>query len=177
VPVHPDPGERAAVALPPLDARARQRAEDQGWDVDLLDPEDPDERSILIRLAHAKLDDAISEGRDEVTIDGWPINPRLHLTVHEIVATQIIDGDPPEAFATATRLLDSGREHHEVLHMLGWVVSEQIWAATHEQRISGRDEHVRALAALPGSYDELASPSRTPGSDRRHAHGARRRRR
>lgn len=151
---------RLRLALPPLDTRARRRAEDDGWDINLLDPGDPDERAVLIRLAHPDLDEAIDDGHDEVTIGGQSMNPRLHLLVHETVATQIVDDDPPEVFATAKRLLGLGRDQHEVLHMLGTVVSTQIWTATHEQRRYSREEHIEALDALPDSWDEMAGPRR-----------------
>lgn len=157
-----------ATAMPPLDAAARRRAEEQGWDLRLLDPEDADERSLLIRLAHPELDDAISQGRDEIDIGGEPMNPRLHLTIHEIVAAQIIDDDPPEALATAARLLELGRDHHEVLHMLGSVVTQQIWTVTHEHLPYRREEHVAALAALPGSWDAQIRPRARVTRSRRH---------
>jgi len=141
---------RIAVALPPLDAAARQRAEAGEWHLDLLDPQDPDERAVLIRLAHPDLDDAIEDRRETVVVGGETMNPRLHLAIHEVVATQIIDGDPPEVFQTAERLIALGLDHHEVLHMLGFCVSGQIWSALHDQREYSHEEHVRALAALPG---------------------------
>ena len=96
-----DAGARVAVAIPPLDAHARKRALAQDWHLSLLDPNDPDERLVLIRLAHPTLDDAIERGDDELIVDGRVMNPRVHLVIHEVVATQIIDGDPPEMFETA----------------------------------------------------------------------------
>ena len=96
-----DSGARIAAAIPPLDAHARKRALAQDWHLSLLDPNDPDERSVLIRLAHPTLDDAIERGDDELIVDGRVMNPRVHLVIHEVVATQIIDGDPPEMFETA----------------------------------------------------------------------------
>jgi hypothetical protein len=177
MPREPDLKARIAVALPPLDARARERAAAQDWDPRQLDPEDPDERSVLIRLAHPDLDDAIEDGRDELIVGGAPMNPRLHLAIHEVVAAQIIDDDPPEAFATAQRLLELGRDPHEVLHMLGSAVTEQIWAATHEQRLYAREEHVRALAALPGSWDKQFPPAGAQRPHPGHARRAQRRRR
>ena len=152
---------RITVALPPLDERARERAAEQDWDLTRLDPQDPDERSVLIRLAHPDLDDAIDNGHDELVVDGTPMNPRLHLAIHEVVAAQIIDNDPPEVLATAQRLLALGRDTHEVLHMLGSAVTEQIWTATHEQRSYDRGEHMRALTALPGSWDSRFAPRLT----------------
>lgn len=157
--------------MPPLDARARQRAEEQDWELSLLDPDDSDERTILIRLAHPDLDEAIRAGLEEVVVGGEPMNPRLHLALHEVVATQVIDDDPPEAFATLRRLVALGRDRHEALHMLGFAVSAQLWAATHQRRPFDREEHVRALDALPGSWDEVAVGS----AGTRHAAGPRRR--
>jgi hypothetical protein len=166
---------RLDLALPPIDAAARQRAADQGWDLAYLSPDDPDERSVLIRLAHPDLDEAVREGRETVLVGGEEMNPRLHFAIHEVVATQIIDSDPPEVFATAQRLLADGRDHHEVLHMLGFVVSGQLWGATHERREYGRAEHVAALAALPRSFDEAFS--RPPNRAARRAEARRRPRR
>ena len=98
-------------------------------------------------------------------------NPRLHLTIHEIAATQIIDGDPPETAMTAQRLRELGRDRHESLHMIMSTLTPQIW-----QAMSGRpyspEQQLAALAALPGSWDrELARtrqrPRRPRGDDRR----------
>src|SRR5437868_12476433 len=80
-----------------------------------LDPTDPDERALLIRAAHPELDPAA----ETVQVDDGEINPRLHLTIHEIVANQIIDETPPEVWATAQRLRRLGYGRHEILHMLG----------------------------------------------------------
>jgi hypothetical protein len=156
MPRPPDLEARIAAALPPIDTRARRRAADQEWELTLLDRLDPDERALLIRLAHPEFDDAIERGDDEAVVGGAPINPSLHVTIHEIVAAQVIDGDPPEAFETAQRLLALGRDPHEVLHMLGSAMVPQLWAATHAAQAYSRIEHVKALAALPGSWDEQA---------------------
>jgi len=150
---------RIAAAIPPLDAEARARAVAQDWNLSLLDPTDPDERLVLIRLAHPALDDAIERGDDELIVDGLVMNPRLHLVIHEVVATQIIDGDPPKMFETAARLIADGRDRHDVLHMLGSTVSGQIWSATHDGRPFDRAAHIAALAALPGSWDAMARPA------------------
>ncbi len=76
------------------------------------------------------------------------MNPRLHFAIHEVVATQIMDGDLLEAFETAERLLGLGRDHHEVLHMLGFCPSSQIWSVMQDQREYGREgARPRACAA------------------------------
>lgn len=172
-----DVDARVIAALPPLDARARERAAAQDWELELLDPLDADERSLLIRLAHPDCDEAIEEGRDEIVVGGERINPRMHLIVHEVVATQIIDDDPPEAFTTVQRLIGLGRDPHEVLHMLGGAVTAQIWGSLREQRPHDQAEYLRALAALPGSWDRLAAgtPARPPRPHARRGRGGRRR--
>ena len=81
------------------------------------------------------------------------MNPRLHLTMHEIVATQLWDDSPPEVWDTAVRLLDVGYERHEILHMLARPVSEQMWGALHDERPYDHERHVAALTALPGSWE------------------------
>jgi hypothetical protein len=53
----------------------------------------------------------------------------------------------------AKRLLDSGYERHEILHMLGGPVAEQVWEAWHDERAYDRDAHVAALQALPESWE------------------------
>jgi hypothetical protein len=63
-------------------------------------------------------------------------------------------------FETAKRLLADGRDQQEVLHMLASTVAGLICAATHDQRAYDRSEHVAALAALPGSWDQLAASAR-----------------
>jgi hypothetical protein len=74
--------------------------------------------------------------------------------MHEIVATQLWDGDPPEVWATAARLLESGYERHEILHMLAAPVAQQVWGTLHEERPYDRALHVAALHALPGSWEQ-----------------------
>ena len=175
-PGEPSLEERLAVALPPLTDRGRRRAVDEGWHLELLDARDPDEREALIRLAHPDLDDAIEEGVEELRVNGVPMNPRLHLAIHEMVATQIIDGDPPEVFETARRLLALGRDPHVVLHMLASVASTQIWMALHERQEFQREDHLAALAALPESWDEQARPKPARSGDRSSASRRRRRR-
>ncbi len=114
---------------------------------------DPDVRSVALRHEHPEFEQALKEGRREIEgVDG-PMNPRLHLAMHEIVATQLWDDSPSEVWDTAARLLDAGYERHEILHMLGRLVSDQVWEALHDERPYDRERHVAALHALPGSWE------------------------
>ena len=113
---------------------------------------DPDVRSVVIRHEHPEFEQALKEHRGEIELKDEPMNPRLHLTMHEVVATQLWDDSPPEVWDTAQRLLDAGYERHEILHMLAGSVVEQIWEALHDGRPYDRDRHMAALQALPGSW-------------------------
>jgi hypothetical protein len=122
-------------------------------DMRLDDLADPDARSFVIRHEHPEFEEAFQDDLDEIDLGNGPINPRLHLAMHEIVATQLWDGDPPEVWETAVRLVEAGYERHEIMHMLSRPVSEQVWAALHDQRPYDRERHVAALRALPGSWE------------------------
>jgi hypothetical protein len=142
-------------------------------DPELLDPADPDDRALLISAAHPELDTAL----ETVIVDGREMNPRLHLTIHEIVATQLADDNPPEVWATAQRLRRLGYGRHEILHMLGAAMTPQLWAALHEQREYDIDAHRAALAALPDSWerDRPGGPA-PPAARAAHAAAAGKRR-
>jgi hypothetical protein len=161
-----DEGERRRfVADPDVLAALDMRADDLA---------DPDARSYVIRQEHPEFDDAFHEGLEEVDLGYGPINTRLHLAMHEIVATQLWDGDPPEVWETALRLRDDGYERHEVLHMLGRTMSDQIWAAFHDEQPYDRERHIAELRALPGSWERERSAL---GATRRHAEPPKRTRR
>ena len=64
---------------------------------------DPDVRSVVIRHEHPEFEDAVKEHLYEIDLGDGPMNPRLHLAMHEIVATQLWDNSPP-ALETAVRL-------------------------------------------------------------------------
>jgi hypothetical protein len=142
----------------------------------LEDLSDPDMRALAIRADHPELEQALDEGLDEVTINGQPISIRLHLAMHEIIANQLTDGEPPEVLETATRLLSAGYDRHEIIHMLAAPLAEQIFATVARSAAFDRERHLAALAALPESW-ERQRPQRTVDRvDPHRQHPARRRR-
>ena len=126
-------------------------------DPTLLDPGDEDDRALLVRAQHPDLARAIDEGHDEIVVDGEPMNPRLHLAIHEVVAAQLWSGEPPEARRVADRLLSAGYDRHEVLHLICAAVNEEIWAALVAGAPADQARYVAALAALPAD-DDLEHP-------------------
>jgi len=65
----------------------------------------------------------------------------------------VLADEPPEMWQTATRLTDAGYERHEVLHMLASVVSEDVYAALHDNQPHNPARTRAALAALPESWE------------------------
>jgi Domain of unknown function (DUF1841) len=141
------------------------------------DLSDPDLRSYVIRHEHPEFEDALNDGLEEIDLGQGLINPRLHLTMHEIVATQLWSGDPPEVWETVLRLREAGYGRHEILHMLGRPVSDQIWAALHDEEPYDRVRHLAALQALPGSWERersaLTASKRHDDARKRARRGAR----
>jgi len=126
-------------------------------DLALLDPADRDERRILIEAEHPELADALDRDEEFVIIDGEEVDPRLHLTLHEIIVEQLWEDDPPEAWGTAQRLTAAGYERHEILHMLGSALVPQLWRAMAKGETSDSEEYLRALSRLPRSWERTSS--------------------
>ena len=83
-----DVAARRAWAVPPGRGTLR------GIDLTFLDPAHTDDRSLLVEVDHAEFARALRRHED-VDVDGATVNPRLHLALHEIVANQLWDDQPP----------------------------------------------------------------------------------
>ena len=142
-------------------------------DLAMLDPADPDERHILIEAEHPELRKALESDLREVHIDGQAMNPTLHIAMHEIVANQLWDDDPPEVWQTAKRLTEAGYARHEVLHMLASVVSNEVFDILANHEPADLDRMRAELAALPGSWerqrDEIPQQRHLNRAERRAA--------
>jgi hypothetical protein len=90
-------------------------AELDGDDVE-LDPADEDQRELLIVAEHPEYRHVLEDPFSDDLIDG--ANPRLHVALHLIVANQLWDDDPPEAWEAARRLLARNHDRHAILHAL-----------------------------------------------------------
>jgi hypothetical protein len=166
-------GRRRSFACP------RRTGEIDGIDLADLSPDDPDGRRELILAEHPELQDAIENQIREIELDGQTMSPQMHITLHEAVANQLWDDNPPEAWRTAQRLLAMGYDRHEVLHMLATVVSDQLWEALQEHRLFDREGYDAALRKLPESWEALRPAGgsqrrqrrrRATGRPKRHRH-------
>src|SRR5260370_28761163 len=64
----------------------------QGLDLELLDPNDENELMFLIEAQHTDLEDALERG-EEVIFNGEPLNPRLHVTMHQVLSNHLLADD------------------------------------------------------------------------------------
>ena len=139
---------RRAFAVPLL------TGEHQGVDLGALDPADADDRSVIVAAEHPEYAELVRDaGMGTATGDGT--DPHLHLALHEVVATQLWDGDPAETWQAAQRLLDLGYERHDVLHMLMTAVSRIVYDDLAEGRPYDRAAFRAALDELPGWWENL----------------------
>ena len=111
-----------------------------------LDPADPDQRALAIRHEHPEYVAALAEPFGDGLVDG--VNPRLHLALHEIVANQLWDGEPAEAWPAALRLVAAGVDRHDVLHALADVAARHVWRAVQERRPYDAAAYAADLDAL-----------------------------
>jgi uncharacterized protein DUF1841 len=122
-------------------------------ELSLLDPREEDDRHFLILAEHPELQEAVEDDQDEITLRGNLMSPRLHLSMHEIVANQLWADDPPETWPTAQRLMALGYQRHEILHMLGSVVSGEAWRTMQYKQPFDPDRFRAGLDALPESWE------------------------
>lgn len=123
-------------------------------DVTNLDLDSEDDRRLLIEAEHPELASALGDGLDEVVLDGEAMNPQLHLGIHQLVATQLWEGVPPETWETVQRLVDYGCDRHEVLHMVGGVAAMEAWRASRYGEPFDGDRYLAGLQALPESWED-----------------------
>ena len=123
----------------------------RGHELELLDPSDEDELMLLLEARHAKLADAL-DSDEEMTIDGEPFNPRLHLAMHQIVANQLLADDPPTTWQTVQRLAGMGYDWHNIMHMIARLISEDVYRALNERKQLDKADYVRRLDQLPGDW-------------------------
>jgi hypothetical protein len=151
----PVPGDRQTWAVPPGHGTFR------GLDLERLDPDDEDERTFLLEAQHLEWEDALERHEEVAGPDGEPVNPRLHVTMHLVVANQLLADDPPETWQTVQRLAGLGYDWHNVMHLIMGPVTEAVYHTLAEKQPFDRADYLRRLAELPGDWP----PPEQLGSD------------
>jgi hypothetical protein len=142
----PPAGDRRAWAVPPGHGTYRELA------LELLDPDDEDERSFLLEAQHPGLEAALARHEEVIGDSGEPMNPTLHVVLHLVVSNQLMADDPPETWQTAQRLARLDYDWHTVMHMLMAPVSDDVYRMMTEKRPFDHEDWVRRLAELPGDW-------------------------
>jgi hypothetical protein len=104
------------------------------------------------------LPQVIDRDVDEVGIGGKPVSPRLHLSMHKIVANQLWDDEPPQTRQTA-RLLALGYQRHDVPHMLGSVVAGESGASSARTSRSTAHASQRPSTPCPAHGEARSQPA------------------
>jgi hypothetical protein len=136
----------------------------RGQDFPSLNAADPDERGLLIEGEHPEYHQALGDPLWDGEIDG--VSPRLHLTMHEVIANQLWADDPPEAWQAARRLLDRGMDRHDVLHELMSVMAEHMYPTLAREEPFDSEAYRQALNSLEGRTATVvaqAAPARPSG--------------
>jgi hypothetical protein len=141
----PLPGDRRSWSAPPGHGSYR------GLDLELLDLADEDQRVFVLEALHPECEDALRDD-DEMLVDGEPFNPRLHITLHQVVANQLLADNPPQTWQTVQRLAGLGYDWHNIMHMIARLVSDDIYQATTEQKPFDLRDYVQRLSELPGDW-------------------------
>jgi hypothetical protein len=92
-----------------------------------LDPADEDQRQLLITAEHPEYRQVLDDPFSDELVDG--ANPRLHITLHQVITNQLWDDTPPEVWQAAQRLLANGHDRHAILHALAYEMSGEIYSA------------------------------------------------
>jgi hypothetical protein len=129
---------------------------------------DEDRRTAAAMAEHSEythLWDRLDRLADsEITSDGT--NPILHITMHAAVESQIAGGEPPEVAQTAAALERRGLSHHEAVHRVASVLTEEIWHMMNERCPFDRSRYTAELAKLPRFRPSQSH--RTKASAKRH---------
>ena len=142
----PVPGDRRSWAVPPGHGTY------QGLELERLDPDDEHERGFLLEAQHPEWAEALEAHEEVITDSGETVNPTLHVTLHGVVANQLLADNPPETWQTVQRLAGLGYDWHNVMHMIMGPVSESVYQAMARKRPFDREEFVRQLNELPGDW-------------------------
>jgi len=148
----PIPGDRRSWAAP------SGHGSYHDLDLEQLDPDDEDERGLLLEAQHLDMAEALERHEEMTGANGEPFSPTLHVTLHQVVANQILGDDPPETWQTVQRLAGFGYDWHNVMHLVMGPVTEAFWTTMAEKRPFDRADYLRQLAELPGDWPTPEEP-------------------
>jgi Domain of unknown function (DUF1841) len=130
----------------------------QGLDLELLDRGDEGELTFLIEALHTGFGEPRRDD-EKMIAAGELFSPRLHVAMHQVVASQLLADEPPETWQTVRRLAGMGYDWHNIMHMIAALVSDDVYHAMTEHRQLDPGDYARRLNELPGDWP----PPQPPG--------------
>ncbi len=119
----------------------------------------------IAMLAHPGYDGLDLEIESIPLVQGLPseedaarVGATLHLMLHDVIATQLWDDDPPQAWHTVRRLQVADLAPHEIHHMLMMALSEPMRRTFVEEEPFDGEVYLDRLTRLPGLLDEPLLP-------------------
>lgn len=103
-------------------------------------------------LAHPEYDEG-SLLHDGPNRDDDEVEPRLHLVLHDVIASQLWQDNPREVWRTARRLQLGDYDPHEIHHMLAYAVAEPLRRSVVNREPFDSDVYLTRLSELPGSWE------------------------
>lgn len=73
---------------------------------------------------------------------------KAHMLVHGIVERQVLEKNPPQVIDAIERLTQSGMSRHEVIHLIGKLVTTEALDMIRENREMNLDAYIKALEDL-----------------------------
>lgn len=141
----PIPGDRRSWAIPAAHGTY------SGIELKWLNPDDENDLMMLMEARHPEWEEALAR-HEEIIVDGEPVNPTLHVSLHQIVARQLLADEPPETWQAVRRLAGLGYDWHNIMHMIAGLVSENMHRALTEHAPFDPADYARRLNALPGDW-------------------------
>jgi hypothetical protein len=117
---------------------------------------------------HDDMLQAIWEGRDEIVgPEGEAISPRLHLTLHGLVETQLASEDPPVVREVADKLLRRW-DRHDVMHLFCTANVDELFSILNEEEPFDTERFTRRVLKLAAESAERKPISRKLSPRRRN---------
>jgi Domain of unknown function (DUF1841) len=164
----PDLAERIAFLFPAFESRLNKVAASEAT-VDLGAVDELDDEPTRLALVEQEHRKELAEAED------GPVGAaNVHVSMHLVVANQVLADNPPEVWPTLQRIVSRGYTRHDALHMVAAGMADVIRSA-----VAGRpappEVYLRYLASLPDHSvrNRPAPTSRTGGG----AKGSKRKRR
>jgi len=89
---------------------------------------------------------AVLDPYEEVLRDG--ANPFAHVAIHQMIANQIANREPPQTVETLEALMQAGYTRHEAIHAIGGILADEIYEILRDKRPFDEADYVQALREL-----------------------------